>query len=95
MVVFDDDEVVAHVGLGDWTSALDWCALTLREITLIGCYTYTTGDIREAVAALDRGDFGDLAWVEERTLAQGGAAFADLVSGRVAAAKVLLRPQQT
>jgi 2-desacetyl-2-hydroxyethyl bacteriochlorophyllide A dehydrogenase len=85
--------VVAHVGLGDWTSALDWRALTLREITLIGCYTYTTQDIRDAVSALDRGDFGDLAWVEERPLSAGADAFGDLVAGRVASAKILLRPQ--
>lgn len=86
--------VVAHVGLGDWTSALDWRALTLREITLIGCYTYTTQDIRNAVAALDHGDFGDLAWVEERPLSAGADAFGDLVAGRVASAKILLRPQR-
>ncbi len=85
--------VVAHVGLGDWASALDWRGLTLRAITLIGCYTYTTADLHGAVAALNRGDFGDLAWVEERPLADGAAAFADLVSGRVGAAKILLRPQ--
>ena len=84
---------VAHVGLGEGASALDWRALTLREITLIGCYTYTTADLHAAVAALDRGEFGSLQWVEERTLADGAAAFADLVSGRVGAAKILLRPR--
>ncbi len=84
--------VVTHVGLGDWTSALDWRALTLREITLVGCYTYTTADIEVAVAALDAGAFGNLAWVQERPLHEGGEAFADLVAGRVAAAKILLRP---
>jgi threonine dehydrogenase-like Zn-dependent dehydrogenase len=84
--------VVAHVGLGDWTSALDWRALTLREITLIGCYTYTTDDLHAAVAALAAGEFGDLAWVEERPLAAGAAAFDDLAAGRVASAKLLLRP---
>jgi NAD(P)-dependent dehydrogenase (short-subunit alcohol dehydrogenase family) len=35
---------------------------------------------------------GDLAWVEERALSQGPAAFDDLVAGRVAAAKIVLRP---
>jgi 2-desacetyl-2-hydroxyethyl bacteriochlorophyllide A dehydrogenase len=84
--------VVAHVGLGDWTSPLDWRALTLREITLVGCYTYTTADLHTAVAALAAGSFGDLAWVEERALSQGAAAFDDLVAGRVAAAKIVLRP---
>jgi alcohol dehydrogenase len=36
--------------------------------------------------------FGDLAWVEERPLAEGGQAFADLDAGRSAAAKIVLRP---
>jgi alcohol dehydrogenase len=85
--------VVVHVGLGDWASPLDWRQLTLREITLIGAYTYRTADLHAAVAALDRGEFGDLGWVEERPLEQGPAAFADLVSGRVGAAKILLRPE--
>ena len=33
-----------------------------------------------------------LEWVEERTLADGAAAFADLDAGRSGAAKILLRP---
>ncbi len=33
-----------------------------------------------------------LAWVEERSLADGAAAFADLDAGRSGAAKILLRP---
>jgi alcohol dehydrogenase len=84
--------VVAHVGLGDWTSPLDWRSLTLREVTLVGCYTYTTADLAEAVAALHAGRFGDLAWVEQRPLSQGAEAFGDLVAGRVASAKIVLRP---
>ena len=43
------------------------------------------------------GDFagvhcGDLAWVEDRPLAEGARAFDDLHHGRSAAAKILLRP---
>lgn len=84
--------VVTHVGLGDWTSPLDWRALTLREITLVGCYTYTTVDLHTAVVALHKGFFGDLAWVQERPLSDGPTAFADLVAGHVASPKVMLRP---
>ena len=84
--------VVAHVGLGDWITPLDWRALTLREIKLIGCYTYTLADLQAAVKALAAGEFGDLAWVEARPLAAGPAAFDDLAAGRVAAAKIVLQP---
>jgi 2-desacetyl-2-hydroxyethyl bacteriochlorophyllide A dehydrogenase len=84
--------VVVHAGLGDWTSPLDWRALTLREITLIGCYTYANADLRAAIALLGAGGFGALDWVDERPLEAGAGAFADLAAGRVASPKVLLRP---
>jgi alcohol dehydrogenase len=84
--------VVVHIGLLDLASEIDMRKLTLAEITLIGTYTYSTADLRAAVAALAAGTFGRLEWVEERTLDQGAAAFADLDGGRSGAAKILLRP---
>ena len=84
--------VIMHVGLQDWASEIDMRKLTLAEVTLLGTYTYTTADLRATVDALARGAFGDLAWVEERPLEQGQAAFEDLDQGRCAAAKVILRP---
>lgn len=84
--------VFMHVGLQDWSSEIDMRKLTLAEITLLGTYTYTTADLRATVRALHAGVFGDLSWVEERSLAEGSGAFADLDHGRSAAAKILLRP---
>jgi alcohol dehydrogenase len=84
--------VVMHVGLQDWASEIDMRRLTLAEITLLGTYTYTTADLRATVDALHRGLFGDLAWVEERSLADGPQAFVDLDRGHSAAAKIVLRP---
>jgi 2-desacetyl-2-hydroxyethyl bacteriochlorophyllide A dehydrogenase len=84
--------VVMHVGLQDWASEIDMRKLTLAEITLLGTYTYTTADLRATVQALYAGAFGDLSWVEERSLAEGASAFEDLDRGRLAAAKVLLIP---
>ena len=84
--------VVLHIGLQDWASEIDMRKLTLEEVTLIGTYTYSTADLRATVAALHRGAFGDLAWVEERPLQQGALAFADLDGGRTASAKIVLRP---
>ncbi len=84
--------VIMHVGLQDWASEIDMRKLTLAEITLLGTYTYTTADLRATVRALYTGVFGDLAWVEERRLAQGATAFSDLDHGRSAAAKIVLRP---
>jgi 2-desacetyl-2-hydroxyethyl bacteriochlorophyllide A dehydrogenase len=84
--------VIMHVGLQDWASEIDMRKLTLAEITLLGTYTYTTGDLRATVDALHRGVFGDLAWVEERVLSDGPQAFIDLDSGKTASAKIILRP---
>lgn len=84
--------VIMHIGLADWVSEIDMRKLTLAEITLLGTYTYTTADLRAAAQGLHAGAFGDLAWVEERPLAEGARAFADLHAGRSAAAKIVLRP---
>lgn len=81
-----------HIGLQDWASEIDMRKLTLAEITLLGTYTYSTADLRATVAALHGGTFGDLAWVEERPLADGARAFDDLDQGKTAAAKIVLRP---
>jgi threonine dehydrogenase-like Zn-dependent dehydrogenase len=83
---------IMHIGLQDWASEIDMRKLTLAEITLQGTYTYTTADLRATVDALHRGVFGDLAWVEERALAEGAQAFVDLDQGRSASAKIVLRP---
>ena len=83
---------IMHIGLQDWASEIDMRKLTLAEITLLGTYTYSTADLRATVAALHGGTFGDLAWVEERPLAEGARAFDDLDQGKTAAAKIVLRP---
>jgi len=83
--------VIMHVGLQDWASEIDMRKLTLAEVSLLGTYTYTTADLRATVDALQRGVFGDLAWVEERRLDEGPQAFVDLDRGASAAAKIVLR----
>ena len=84
--------VWVHVGLQDWASEIDMRKLTLAEITLIGTYTYTMADLRATVNALHQGSFGDCVWVEERSLADGAAAFSELHEGKSASAKIVLRP---
>ena len=82
-----------HIGLQDWASEIDMRKLTLAEITLLGTYTYSQADLCATVAALARGAFGSLSWVQTRPLSEGPQAFADLHAGRTAAAKVVLQPQ--
>lgn len=84
--------VVMHVGLQDWASEIDMRKLTLSEITLLGTYTYSTVDLQATVKLLARNAFGDLSWVESRSLDDGPQAFMDLHAGKTAAAKILLKP---
>lgn len=84
--------VIMHVGLQDWASEIDMRKLTLAEITLLGTYTYSTVDLQATVNLLERKAFGDLSWVEKRSLNEGPKAFSDLHAGKTASAKVLLKP---
>ena len=84
--------VIMHVGLQDWASEIDMRKLTLAEITLLGTYTYSTVDLQATVNLLARNAFGNLSWVEKRSLDDGPKAFSDLHAGKTAAAKVLLKP---
>ena len=84
--------VVMHIGLLDSDGTIDMRRITLQEITLIGTYTYTPVDLRATLDKLHRGAFGDLGWIEQRPLAAGAAAFDDLLHGRSAAPKIILRP---
>lgn len=82
--------VVVHIGLMDGQGSLDVRAITLREITFIGSYTYTPVDLLTTLQKLYSGALGTLDWVEQRPLSQGAAAFKDLLKGQCAAPKIVL-----
>jgi threonine dehydrogenase-like Zn-dependent dehydrogenase len=84
--------IFVHIGLMDAAGELDIRKLTLFEITLVGVYCYTPTDVRAAVQAIEKGQLGDLSWVETRPLSAGAQAFRDLDEGRTAAAKIVLIP---
>jgi threonine dehydrogenase-like Zn-dependent dehydrogenase len=84
--------VLLHIGLHDNEAGLDARRMTLQEITVLGSYCYTRADMVAALAALAAGTLGDLGWVEERSLEEGAAAFAELGSGASPAPKIVLRP---
>ncbi len=84
--------VIVHIGLGDASAGLDIRRLTLQEITFIGAYTYTPEDFRETAAAIFDGRLGGLEWAEVRALKDGAEAFADILAGRAAAPKIILKP---
>jgi len=84
--------VIIHIGLGEATDGLDVRRLTLQEIDFVGTYTYTMDDFRQTAAAMAAGSLGALDWFELRPLDDGPAAFGDILAGRVAAPKIVLRP---
>ncbi len=84
--------VILHIGLGSDAGGLDTRRMTLQEITFIGTYCYTPAEFRETAAALFDGRLGALDWFETRTLDDGAHAFADLLSHKVAAPKIVLSP---
>lgn len=84
--------VIGHIGLGEDAGGLDIRRMTLQEITFIGTYTYTAQDFRDTAAAIFDGRLGPLDWTEQRPLAQGADAFADIRAGRTAAPKIILHP---
>lgn len=83
--------VITHIGLMDNKGSMDVRSMTLREITFIGTYTYTPLDLSATLEKLSSGALGDLAWIEQRPLADGAEVFTDLLQGRCPAPKVVLR----
>ncbi|KQU54546.1 sorbitol dehydrogenase [Bosea sp. Leaf344] len=82
--------VIVHVGLLPGQGGLDVRKITLQEITFAGVYCYTPVDFAQSVDALAQGRLGDCGWIEQRSLAEGAGAFADIDAGRVSAAKIVL-----
>ncbi len=86
--------LIVHIGLGEDKGGLDIRRMTLQEIGFIGTYTYTEEDFRATADAIFSGKLGSLDWYETRALCEGGAIFADIRAGRVAAPKIILIPDQ-
>jgi threonine dehydrogenase-like Zn-dependent dehydrogenase len=83
--------VIVHVGLLPGHEGLDIRKITLQEVTVTGSYCYTPVDFHQTVDALAAGRLGALTWYEERPLAEGAKAFADIDAGSTPAAKIVLR----
>ncbi len=83
--------IIAHIGLMDNKGRMDVRRMTLQEITLIGCYTYSPLDLRVTLRKLHSGALGTLDWIESRPLGDGGGAFDEIHNGDCAAPKVVLQ----
>lgn len=83
---------VVFIGLHEEESMLPANYIVRQEITVTGSFTYSDADFARALALLVEGRVpldGD--WLEERPLAEGPAAFEELLAGATRAAKIVLR----
>ena len=84
---------VVYIGLHDEASPLAANYLVRQEVSIQGSFAYTPEDFARALALLAAGVVAPSpAWVEERPLGAGGAAFAGLVDGSITTPKIILRP---
>ena len=84
---------VIYIGLHDESSPLAANYLVRQEIAIQGSFSYTTADFGWAIDLLQRAIITPgAAWIEERALAEGAAAFAGLIDGTISTPKIILRP---
>ncbi len=83
--------VLIQLGLMPGSDGLDVRLITSRELVVAGAYCYTIADFKEAIALLDAGRIATASWVAYRPLSEGGAAFAELVTGTGSGTKIILR----
>ncbi len=84
--------IISHVGLQNTEEGFDSRRITLQELTVLGNYCYSMADMQASIDMLYNEQLGDLNWVDVRPLSKGAEAFSDLHLGKVAAAKIVLRP---
>ena len=83
--------IVARVGLELSDRGFDVRKFTLREIKLIGSYTYTRKDFKKTASLLFERRLDPSPWHDVLPLDEGAEAFARLDSGRVPFPKIVLR----
>lgn len=83
---------VVFIGLHDEESLLATNYLIRQEITITGSFSYTHQNFAHALTMLQAGLLlPEADWLEERPLAEGPAAFAELVNGTASTTKIVLR----
>jgi L-iditol 2-dehydrogenase len=83
---------VVLLGLHDASSELPVNEVVRGETRVTGCFCYRAHTFARALDLLQRGLLRPGPWLQERPLEAGPEAFEELLAGRVAAAKVVLRP---
>ena len=83
---------VVLIGLHEAESPLPLNELVRSEIEVSGCFCYREETFARSLTLLGEGLLAEGPWLQERPLAAGPAAFAELLEGGAAPSKVVLRP---
>jgi len=83
---------IIMVGLGQQVSSLPVNDLVRQEIALLGSYTYSDQDFRQALELIQAGRITAEGWTRSRKLSEGPAAFRELVDGKADVSKIFLVP---
>lgn len=82
--------VILNIGLGINETPLPINDQIRSEITIMGTFSYTKQDFKDAVQLLEEGKITHEGWSERRPLEAGQEAFTELVNGQVINSKIFL-----
>jgi 2-desacetyl-2-hydroxyethyl bacteriochlorophyllide A dehydrogenase len=82
---------IVMVGLGHNQSKLSINHLVRQEIAMVGSYTYSEDDFKQALHLLMNNKIND-DWIIERPLSEASESFEMLVSGKTDICKIILKP---
>jgi threonine dehydrogenase-like Zn-dependent dehydrogenase len=87
----DNGGTIVAVGLGQAEGTLPFNVIVRKALRIRGQFAYSRAEFARAVEILGEGDL-DLSWLSDASLADGAAAFANLVERPSEFSKVLLAP---
>ncbi len=90
MEIINSGGVILNVGLGINETPLPINDQIRSEITILGTFTYTKQDFKDAIKLLVEGKISHQGWSEKRPLEAGQQSFTDLVNGQVVNSKIFL-----
>ncbi|MBD2843566.1 galactitol-1-phosphate 5-dehydrogenase [Paenibacillus sp. IB182496] len=84
---------IVMVGLAQGVTPMPINDLVRQELSLLGSYTYSGRDFRQALDLLEAGRIRTDGWIETRPLSAGPDAFLELADGTTTAGKIVLDAQ--
>ena len=83
---------VVLLGLHDALSELHFNDVVRWEVSILGSYTYTELDFRNAIKTFAKGAIDASAWTELRPLEEGGRSFEEMIDHPSVISKYVLKP---